>query len=234
MQAGWLRETAPLWSEEALEDWKCDRKASSIPMFWGREGQPVGFITRCLAKFVLPQEWPVYVSHAEANAYGEVAGDANCRHESAFHRGRDMERSTVRGSGAIPGAREAPTRVQGKLRFQIVGSLSRWERIPRGPQVPLACTILVGNGWEWTRTDVSRRFRGFTPIAVSIQGIPPNLFSTAKHYVMKGGSPRHRGEHAAAVVPKLGSSLTIRTSTQRFPLRRGLESFQSCSSQSSV
>src|SRR5207249_6325631 len=46
---------------------------------------------------------------------------------------------------------------------------------------------LVGNGWEWTRTEFAP-FPGFTPMPF-YAGYSANFFD-GKHYVMKGGSPR--------------------------------------------
>jgi formylglycine-generating enzyme required for sulfatase activity len=46
---------------------------------------------------------------------------------------------------------------------------------------------LVGNGWEWTRTEFAP-FPGFTPMPF-YPGYSANFFD-GKHYVTKGGSPR--------------------------------------------
>ena len=46
---------------------------------------------------------------------------------------------------------------------------------------------LVGNGWEWTRTEFAP-FPGFAPMSF-YPGYSANFFD-GKHYVMKGGSPR--------------------------------------------
>src|SRR6266571_326111 len=60
-----------LWSDEAWA-WKA-KEGIEHPMFWGREGNLWVYRTM-FGEIRLPQEWPVYVSHAEATAYAKWLG----------------------------------------------------------------------------------------------------------------------------------------------------------------
>jgi formylglycine-generating enzyme required for sulfatase activity len=115
----------------------------------------------------LPQEWPVYVSHAEAAAYANWLG-RKLPTEAQFHRAAygtpkgERERS-------YPWGEEPPGERHGNFDFRS------WDPSAVGAHPAGASAFgvydLVGNGWEWTRTEFAP-FPGFT------------------HYVAKGGSPR--------------------------------------------
>ena len=66
-----------------------------------------------------------------------------------------------------------------------------WDLSPVGAHTAGASAFgvhdLVGNGWEWTRTEFAP-FPGFTAMPF-YPGYSANFFD-GKHYVMKGGSPR--------------------------------------------
>ena len=131
----------------------------------------------------LPLEWPVYVSHAEASAYANWLG-RKLPSEPEFHRaaygtpgGRDER--------CYPWGNEALSAEHGNFDFQ------RWEPLPVGSKPKGASAFgvhdLVGNGWEWTRTQFAP-FKGFAPREF-YAGYSADFFD-GKHYVMKGGSPR--------------------------------------------
>ena len=179
MQAGGY-ENRSLWSEEAWA-WKA-KEGVEHPMFWGREGNLWIYHTM-FGEVRLPQEWPVYVSHAEATAYAKWLG-RKLPTEAQFHRAaygtpeRGKERS-------YPWGEEAPSASRGNFDFKS------WDPSPVGAHPAGASAFgvhdLVGNGWEWTRTEFAP-FPGFTPMPF-YPGYSATFFD-GKHYVMKGGSPR--------------------------------------------
>src|SRR5436190_1816017 len=151
-------------------------------MFWRREGN-LWIYRSMFGEIRLPLEWPVYVSHAEATAYAKWLG-RKLPTEAEFHRAAygapegGKERS-------YPWGEEAPSASTGNFNFKS------WDPSPVGAHLSGGSAFgvhdLVGNGWEWTRTEFAP-FPGFTPMPFY-----PNYsakFFDGKHYVMKGGSPR--------------------------------------------
>ena len=134
------------------------------------------------AEVALPLDWPVYVSHAEANAYARWAGkrlptEAEW-HRAAYGSEDGRERSYPWGDAA-PGSR------LGNFDF------CRWEptpvnAFPEGQSAYGVCDML-GNGWEWT-SSVFAPFRGFEPFPF-YRGYSADFFD-GKHFVLKGGSAR--------------------------------------------
>ena len=173
-------ENRSLWSDEAWA-WKA-KEGVQHPMFWGREGNLWVYRTM-FGEIRLPLEWPVYVSHAEATAYAKWLG-RKLPTEAQFHRAAygipdgNRERS-------YPWGEEGPSASKGNFNFKS------WDPSPVGAHPAGASAFgvhdLVGNGWEWTRTEFAP-FPGFTPMAF-YPGYSANFFD-GKHYVMKGGSPR--------------------------------------------
>jgi gamma-glutamyl hercynylcysteine S-oxide synthase len=122
------------------------------------------------------------VSHAEATAYANWLG-RKLPTESQFHRaaygtpsGQERE---------YPWGSEAPTERHGNFDF------ARWdpEAVGSHPEGVSAFGAhdLVGNGWEWTRTEFAP-FSGFERMPF-YPGYSADFFD-GKHFVMKGGSPR--------------------------------------------
>ncbi len=178
MEAGGYQNGA-LWSGEDW-DWR-SANAISQPAFWKKAGDE----WRCRTMFAdvaLPLDWPVYVSHAEANAYARWAGkrlptEAEW-HRAAYGREDGRERSYPWGDAA-PGSR------LGNFDF------CRWEptpvnAFPEGQSAYGVCDML-GNGWEWT-SSVFAPFRGFEPFPF-YRGYSADFFD-GKHFVLKGGSAR--------------------------------------------
>jgi formylglycine-generating enzyme required for sulfatase activity len=130
----------------------------------------------------LPQDWPVYVSHAEASAYARWAG-LQLPSEAEFQR---AAYATPQGTErAYPGGDQLPEPRRGNFDFQ------RWDPVPTGAYSSglsaYGVADLLGNGWEWTRT-VFAPFEGFRP-SECYPGYSANFFD-GKHFVMKGGSAR--------------------------------------------
>jgi ergothioneine biosynthesis protein EgtB len=173
-------ENKSLWSDEAWA-WK---KAEGIqhPTFWRREGSLWMYRTM-FGDIQLPLDWPVYVSHAEATAYAKWLG-RKLPSEEQFHRAA-YGTSDERVERLYPWGDEAPSERYGNFNF------THWDPKPVGsyPRGASAFGVhdLVGNGWEWTRTQFAP-FAGFTPMSF-YPGYSANFFD-GKHYVMKGGSPR--------------------------------------------
>jgi ergothioneine biosynthesis protein EgtB len=172
-------EDRSLWSHA---DWAWIKDQNiRYPSFWReREGQ---WFYQCMFEEVpLPQDWPVYVSHAEAAAYAHFFGKA-LPSEAQFHR---AAYGTAEGVERIyPWGDEPPGPEQGNFDRQL------WDPVavgnyPRGRSA-FGVEGTLGNGWEWTSTPFGP-FPGFEPFPF-YRGYSANFFD-GKHYVMKGASPR--------------------------------------------
>jgi formylglycine-generating enzyme required for sulfatase activity len=150
-------------------------------VFWKRAGDQWQYQTM-FDEIGLPLEWPVYVSHAEANAYARWAGKA-LPTEVQWHR---AAYGTTGGSERpYPWGSEAPTATLGNF------DLNRWDPTPINafPHDESAFGVrgMLGNGWEWTST-VFEPLPGFEPFPF-YRGYSADFFD-GKHFVMKGGSAR--------------------------------------------
>jgi gamma-glutamyl hercynylcysteine S-oxide synthase len=167
------------WSESDWR-WRTEQHITH-PAFWTRLNNR--WYYRGMFKLVpLPQQWPVYVSHAEASAYARWVGKAlptEAQWQRAAYGAPDgSERAYPWG--------EAPPR-PGYGNFDFRG----WDPIPVGafPENRSAFGVagLLGNGWEWTASRFAP-FPGFRPFAC-YPGYSANFFD-GRHYVLKGGSAR--------------------------------------------
>jgi iron(II)-dependent oxidoreductase len=177
--AGGGYDNIDLWSKEGWA-WK-NGKGITHPGFWQRRGDGWYFRTM-FGEVPLPLDWPVYVSHAEANAYALWAGkllptEAQW-HRAAYGTPGGEERS-------YPWGEEVPSARHGNFDFQ------RWDPAPVGafPAGNSAFGVagLAGNGWEWTSSQFGP-FPGFQPFPFYL-GYSADFFDN-KHFVMKGGSAR--------------------------------------------
>jgi len=151
------------------------------PHFWRRRGSQ--WYWRTLAgEIPLPLEWPVYVTHEEAQAYARWAG-GGLPSEAQFHR---AAYGTPSGEERVyPWGTSAPDSRRGNFDFD------HWDPVdvtatPSGDSA-FGVAQLVGNGWEWTST-VFGPFRGFQPYEC-YPGYSADFFD-GQHMVLKGGSPR--------------------------------------------
>jgi iron(II)-dependent oxidoreductase len=141
------------------------REDGAAPFFWvERAGR--WFHRGMFSEIPLPLDWPVYVTHSEAEAYAK-SRDAVLPTETQFHRAASV----------------ADQEPNANLDFR------NWEPVPvyandNGGEGP---SQLVGNGWEWTST-VFAPFPGFTPFPFYQNYSEP--FFDGRHYVLKGASPR--------------------------------------------
>ncbi|MGA9981256.1 MAG: SUMF1/EgtB/PvdO family nonheme iron enzyme [Candidatus Sulfotelmatobacter sp.] len=146
------------------------------PVFWKRDGGR-WFYRTMFAELPLPLDWPVYVSHAEAQAYARWAGKS-LPSESEWQR------------AAYGNKIELDSKVDlnsstGNFDFR------RWNPVPVNTfprdQNAFGAHGMVGNGWEWTSTHFDR-FPGFEPFPF-YRGYSADFFD-GTHFVMKGGSAR--------------------------------------------
>jgi len=163
-----------------LEDWQwIQHEHVTHPLFWERDGN-TWYWRGMFERVPLPLAWPVYVSHAEAQAFARWSG-SRLPSEAEFQRAAfgspDGEREHPWGEGA-------PTADHGVYDF------FSWDPKAAGshPKSASAWGVedLVGNGWEWTSTPFEP-FPGFQPMA-SYPQYSADFFD-GQHYVMKGASP---------------------------------------------
>ena len=167
-------ETRAFWSEE---DWGWKAQTGiSHPVFWRQDGKE-WFYRTMFDEVRLPLDWPVYVSHAEAQAYARWAGkslptEAEWQ-RAAYGTPLDLDSQPDRNSTA------------GNFDFR------RWNPVSVNAFSPdpsaFGAHAMVGNGWEWTST-IFDRFPGFERFPF-YRGYSADFFD-GKHFVMKGGSAR--------------------------------------------
>lgn len=151
-----------LWS---AADWAwIQEHRMEHPVFWRREGKN-WFWRGMFALIPLPQQWPVYVSHAEATAYAR------------WKQRRLMTEAEFQ-LATTPFPRPS------------LSDFASFDPQPVG-NAPASRTQagiddLVGNGWEWT-SSIFRPFPGFRASA-SYPEYSADFFDES-HYVMKGASP---------------------------------------------
>jgi iron(II)-dependent oxidoreductase len=163
-------DTSHFWSAEDW-DWRT-ALGISRPAFWKKAGD--SWLYRTMFDEVpVPLDWPVYVSHAEANAYARWAGkllptEAEW-HRAAYGAASEQETISLRGNFDCHGWDPTPVNAfpEGRSAFGV--------------------DDMFGNGWEWTST-VFAPFPGFEPFPF-YRGYSADFFD-GKHFVMKGGSAR--------------------------------------------
>jgi gamma-glutamyl hercynylcysteine S-oxide synthase len=169
-----------LWSEEARQWMRAEQVEH--PAFWRRDGNLWMYRTM-FGEIRLPADWPVHVSHAEASAYAKWLG-RKLPSEAQFHRAA-YGTPDGKSERSYPWGEETPSALHGNFDFQ------HWNPTAVGahPAGTSAFGVqdLVGNGWEWTRTEFAP-FPGFIPMPF-YPSYSANFFD-GKHYVMKGGSQR--------------------------------------------
>lgn len=176
-EAGGYRQR-DLWSDAGWN--RIERERVTLPPFWEEHGGEL-FWRGMFERIPLPASWPVWVTHAEAEAYAKWRG-RRLMTEAEFHR---AAYGTPGGEErAQPWGDEPPDAGRGNFDF-------RWEDpLPVGssPGGASAWGVeqLVGNGWEWT----SSLFRPF-PRFRAMASYPPYStdFFDGEHYVLKGASP---------------------------------------------
>jgi gamma-glutamyl hercynylcysteine S-oxide synthase len=159
-------ETRSFWNDEDWA-WKALQRISH-PIFWKRDAGAWLYRTM-FDERPLPLDWPVYVSHAEAQAYARWAG-------KSLPTEAEWQRASL-GTELDPAS--------------DVGNFHRWNPISANasPQAQTAHGVhgMFGNGWEWTSTHFAP-FPGFEPFPF-YRGYSADFFD-GKHFVIKGGSSR--------------------------------------------
>jgi iron(II)-dependent oxidoreductase len=154
------------------------RAGGEAPHFWVRRGDE-WFWRTMSGEVPLPLDWPVYVTHRQAESYAAWAGK-RLPTEEQFHRAA---------YGTLSGEERAYPWGNGMTEGNF--DFAYWDPVPVNatPQTDSAFGVsqTVGNGWEWTST-VFEPFPGFKPFPF-YPGYSANFFD-GSHYVIKGGSPR--------------------------------------------
>lgn len=157
------------------------RDGAEAPYFWKR-GKDGWMLRTMFGEVPLRLDWPVYVTHAEAEAYAKWTG-RSVPTEAQFHRAAyGTPEGTER---SYPWGEEPPGGSRGNFDF------TEWDPIavtatPAGDSV-FGVSQLVGNGWEWT-ADPFRPLPGFRQFDF-YPGYSADFFDD-EHFVMKGASAR--------------------------------------------
>jgi formylglycine-generating enzyme required for sulfatase activity len=164
-------------------DWQWRTQAQvTHPALWVKQGSE-WFYRGMFGQILLPLDWPVYVSYAEAAAYAKWA-------KKTLPTEAQWQRAAYGASEGKPpsysGEREGAAQVRGNFDFR------RWDPEPvtehqETNRSAFGAVGMIGNGWEWTSSEFAS-FPGFRPFSF-YPGYSANFFD-GKHYVMKGGSAR--------------------------------------------
>jgi iron(II)-dependent oxidoreductase len=168
-----------LWNEAGWE-WKT-KQGIRHPAFW-KLFQSRWHYRGMFDEILLPPDWPVYVSQAEASAYARWAGKS-LPTEAQWHR---AAYGSPEGSESLyPWGADPISANLGNFDFQ------NWDPGPVNafPRNKSAFGVAgqLGNGWEWTST-IFAPFSGFQARPF-YPGYSADFFD-GKHFVMKGGSSR--------------------------------------------
>jgi ergothioneine biosynthesis protein EgtB len=169
-----------LWREE---DWKWRQRVGlEHPVFWLRDNGDWAY-QAMFDRLALEEvgDWPVFVSHAEAEAFCRWRG-GRLATEGEFHRAAYT--TPDGGSRSYPWGEELPAGRLGNFDFR------HWAPTPVGcfPDSDSAWGVseLVGNGWEWTAS-VFEPYPGFSAYVPSYPGYSADFFD-GLHRVMLGAS----------------------------------------------
>jgi gamma-glutamyl hercynylcysteine S-oxide synthase len=155
------------------------KDGGSPPHYW-TERSAQWFYRGTYAEMPLPADWPVYVSHAQAQSYAQWLGKA-LPTEAQFHRA--AYGSPECEERRFPWRHQLPGTEHGNFDFRYADLLPV-TATPAGDSA-FGVSQLVGNGWEWT-SSVFEPFPGFEPDP-SYPGYSADFFD-GDHYVLKGGS----------------------------------------------
>jgi ergothioneine biosynthesis protein EgtB len=168
-----------LWS---AADWTWIKEQKiAYPRLWF-ERQNQWFYQAMFEELPLPLDWPVYVSHAEAEAYARFRG-MSLPTEAESHR---VAYGTPQGTEReYPWGDAPPDAGHGNFNFE------RWDPVAVGSypngRSAFGLEEPLGNGWEWTSSPFAP-YPGFEPFPF-YRGYSADFFD-GKHFVVKGASPR--------------------------------------------
>ena len=141
------------------------------PHFWVKRKSGWGFRTM-FREVPLPLEWPVWVTHEEAESYARWRGK-RLPTEAEYHRAAYGDGDADMNSAHAD-----------FIAWNPISVLAEAGRSTSGARQ------MLGNGWEWTST-VFAPFGGFAPFPF-YPGYSADFFD-GEHWVLKGGSPRTAG-----------------------------------------
>jgi len=156
-------------------------QGAAQPHFWIRRGDAF-FYRGMFEEVPLPLDWPVYVTQQQAETYavwlGKTLASEEQYHRAAYGNSQGEDR-------LYPWGNTEPAPMRGNFDFR------QWDpepvdATPTGDSA-FGVSQLVGNGWEWTRTQFGP-LPGFRAHEI-YPGYSSNFFD-GQHYVLKGGSPR--------------------------------------------
>ena len=169
-----------LWGDE---DWRWRQRVGlEFPVIWTRDNGRLVYRT-LFESLALDRvaDWPIYVSHAEAEAFCRWRG-GRLATEAEFHRAAYT--TPDGGLRAYPWGDERPAEHHGNFDFQY------WAPTPvgcfSGGDSAWGVAELVGNGWEWSDS-VFEPYPGFAANIPSYPGYSAGFFD-GLHHVMLGAS----------------------------------------------
>ena len=127
IQAGGYKNRA-LWDDASWE-WKNSENIQH-PAFWRRDGN-LWMYRGMFGEVRLPQDWPVYLSHAEATAYATWLG-RKLPTEAQFHRAAYGSPRTTGTERFYPWGNEAPSEQHGNFDFHDLGAVAGGRASGRG------------------------------------------------------------------------------------------------------
>ena len=173
-------ERPELWRDE---DWRWRQRVGlDQPVLWTRDDNGLAYRT-LFDSFALDRvaDWPVYVSHAEAEAFCRWRG-GRLATEAEFHRAAFTKPDG--GVRAYPWGDERPAQRHGNFDFR------HWAPTPVGcfadGDSAWGVAELVGNGWEWTDS-VFEPYPGFSAYIQTYPGYSADFFD-GLHHLMLGAS----------------------------------------------
>jgi ergothioneine biosynthesis protein EgtB len=161
-----------------LETWKWRTEQNRThPFFWKIGPNNIWLLRDFFEEIPLPLTHPVFVTHAEAQAFARWRGES-LPTEAEWHRAAFGD-----GKARYPWGNATPTAEHGNFNFKY-GSTVPAGQFPKGAS-RFGVHDLIGNGWEWTETTFAP-FSGFT----ASEGYPQYSvdFFDGQHYIVKGGS----------------------------------------------
>jgi len=175
IEAGGYRERS-FWTDADWQ-WKSQQDITH-PAFW-KPANGGWYYQGMFDEFVLPLDWPVYVSHAEASAFALWSGKS-LPTEAEWQRAAYNDPHKP-----FPWGEEPPGPQHGYFDF------GRWDPAPVNAFASARSVFgvdgLMGNGWEWTSSPFEP-FPGFRAYEF-YPGYSVNFFD-GLHYVLKGASMR--------------------------------------------
>ncbi|MCA9799894.1 MAG: SUMF1/EgtB/PvdO family nonheme iron enzyme [Cyanobacteria bacterium HKST-UBA04] len=177
-------QTPSLWSESAwawVQTAGVEGQPKTHPHQWFQAADGTWQLRSLFEDLPLPLSWPVYVTHAEAEAYCRFVG-RRLPTEAEWHRAAYGDHADWR----YPGGAVSPEAVGGGGHLNFTG----WTPVPVGsaeqPANPYGLKDMHGNGWAWTATPFAP-LPGFEPSPL-YEPYSQDFFDGA-HYVVCGGSP---------------------------------------------